>query len=317
MSSKKQTKCLYLKAAIKEWLEWGACGKYSSQTIKAYRNRVLRFVGYTGKTYVKDLNSGDCIAFYQEMKRNGNSTSTINLTMIAIKAYFKYLDIAYPSALSFNKELVPHGSVVIQNSPKPITFNEYRSLIEAIYIYEPKTKVYMKNLACLRDELVFTFLYNTGVRVSELLSLNIEDLNIQSQTTSLITKKSKKERFVFWNNDTQVVLQYYLEQLKSMSITNGPLILNFCWDKRYQFTRMKYECIRHRFARYRRIACIAGYITIHSFRHQYITQSIDRGMPLAYVQKMVGHSKVSSTTVYIQPDVDKLRISYKKIHELS
>jgi len=229
--------------------------------------------------------------------------STENYHMLAVRAFLRYL--AWRGIGSLSPEKVP----VAKLGDREINFlegSEVKSVISS-----PDTA----KVSGLRDRAILEFLFSTGLRVSELASLNVDDINFQRGEISVLGK-GKKIRVVFLSQDSLQVVDQYLknrgfihqEADKLQDNQEEPLFLS----KRQE--RLTVRSIERIVKKYAQKAGITKKVSPHTLRHSFATDLLMAGADIRSVQSMLGHSSITTTQVYTHVTDQHLREVHQKFH---
>lgn len=167
-----------------------------------------------------------------------------------------------------------------------------------------------------RDRAILEFLYATGVRVGELVNLNLKDIDFREKLVR-VTGKRKKQRILPFGEPAQQALMYYLNETRPIFLNNCPpaerdenaVFLN------YQGTRITTRSVGRMIDKYIKICAeINRDISPHSLRHSFATHLLDSGADLRDIQELLGHARLSTTQIYTQVSMEKLIEVYDKAH---
>jgi len=156
----------------------------------------------------------------------------------------------------------------------------------------------------LRDQAILETFYSTGMRISELVGLNIEDIDFISGVVK-VRGKGKKERLLPVGEYALGAIRVYLDRRKKQS---SVLFLN------KSGSRLTTRGTRNVVHKYIRLASLSSGISAHSLRHSFATHLLDRGADLRSVQELLGHANLSTTQIYTHLTTEKLKIIYNKAH---
>lgn len=301
---KKKTGIL-LSQAILEWVEWGKCGHYKESTVYSYNYAANKFLSEIGDKDVKDVMSTDFVQYYEKLKKAGYSDSTLLLYMMALRELWKYLYFRFYVKMDW--KVIPYPRKLDKENHISIKDEEVQKIIDSIKAY---THVY-GSLGYLRDTLIVLLLDNTGMRISELVSLNIDDIILEDKRAIVTTRKNRRLRNVFWDNKTQDVLITYLHE-RARVAEDSALFISFA-NKKDPYTRLSVRSVQRLVKKYKDKAGIERKITPHSFRHGFGTRAVSNGIEISHLQKLMGHSNPASTFVYTQLDHTKLRKEYDRV----
>ena len=159
----------------------------------------------------------------------------------------------------------------------------------------------------IRDLAMIDLLYSTGIRVGELVNLNINDINFEEREC-IVYGKGNKQRKVYFDPKTKVHLKRYLEQRTDY---NEALFVTL--DS--PFERLKISGVEIRLRKLGRLALIDQRVHPHKFRRSMATRAIDKGMPIEQVQKLLGHQQIDTTMHYAMVNQSNVKISHRKFIE--
>ena len=251
----------------------------ASATILAYSKdieQLASFVSKRGKTSLNEFKKEDIDAFKDELSNNGYTTKSVSRKINSIKAFFSYM--LSINAITENPAIsVSHPKYDIK-PPRILAKIEYRALRDAC-----------------RDDVrmaaIVELLLQTGMRISELANLKMNDIDLSSNQATIRAYESHPERSVPLNPPTKDALEKYLSvRPKSVNTsvfitkTGNPFLI---------------RNIRSNLDRYFRVAGIEG-AKVNDLRHTFIAQQLAQGSPLVYISKLVGHKRLSTTEKYLE-----------------
>lgn len=292
--------CKYL-----EYLE--GVKNFSLNTIEAYRKDLSIFEFWIEETELEflKLTNFDVMTFVAEMSNRELSVSYINRMLSTIRGFYKY---AIKGKILENNPTIGIKNLKMQQKIRPFLFpNEMKSLCKL----PQETEV----LWMARDIALFSCLYSTGCRASELLSLNMEDLDY-ALSSAVVMGKGKKEREVFFTDFAKKALKnYFVEReallkarKKEIEKGDNPLFLNM------RGGRLSVWGLNYIIKRYLKFCPNIKNLSAHSFRHSFATALISRGADIRVVQELLGHEDISTTQNYTHVTTEKLYELYKKAH---
>lgn len=233
------------------------------------------------------------------------SPSSINRCLSALRSYLRFLidsDIKVsitPDQLKLTKKS--------KNLPKVAEMDEFTMLIEAPTRLEENPEISSRNRA------IFEVLFSTGLRISELTSLNRVDINNSGRL--LVTGKGNKQRFAYLTPRAQHYLDQYL------NIRSDPYNALFIPSKGKSFNdsnkRITPRYIENKLKKYKEILKINIPTTPHSFRHGFATYMAQEGASPVAIQRLLGHESLNTTTRYVNPSDQFAADSHRKFHPLS
>lgn len=167
-----------------------------------------------------------------------------------------------------------------------------------------------------RDRAILEFLYATGMRVGELVGLNLRDIDFREKIVR-VTGKRKKQRLLFFGDPALQSLMFYLNETRPVFLNNCPpgdrddqvVFLN------YQGTRITTRSVGRMVDKYIKLCAeINRDISPHSLRHSFATHLLDSGADLRHIQELLGHARLSTTQIYTQVSMEKLIEVYDRAH---
>jgi integrase/recombinase XerD len=244
---------------------------FSPLTVRNYCFFVQKFIEKTKKDQI-EFNEDDVKAFLSEMF-DTKSKNTIMLAAASLKFYFKEV-----LKKDFNGIPLPKKD---KKLPEVLTKDEVVRLIEAT--------------DTLKSRLMISFLYSTGLRVSEIVNLKIEDLNLGDKTGWVRKGKGSKDRLFMLSEGLAEELKEYLSYKKENK---------FIFSKEKPLTTRNLQKI---IQGTRQRAAINKKVTPHTLRHSFATHLLEQGTDIRTIQTMLGHSSLSTTQVYTHISNDQLR----------
>ena len=276
---------------------------FSLHTIKAYKNDLNRFNYFLNNTLSRKklakINRNDIRKFLAEEYDNGYSSKTVARRLATIKSYFKYL---------VKTELIQENISIHINSPKvPKKLPNFvdKNLIDTLM----KTPSLDTHIG-IRDRAVLELFYSTGMRLSELVNMNIGDFEINKKLIRVIGK-GNKERMIPYGRTAESAIKNYLK-IRNISLkpafANKPLFVNSS-EK-----RISKRTIQRRMNNYIKLVADGKRIGPHLLRHTFATHLLDNGADIRAVKDLLGHSSLSSTQIYTHVSIEKLKKDYTQAH---
>lgn len=277
----------------------------SEHTTKAYRDDLSQAIEYfrtqLGKdATIKQVSTRTVRGFLAHLHEQGFSKSTIARRLAALRSWFKYL--CRQSELSQSPAEGVRGPKKDKVLPKFLTEETTDKVLATPTDDEASGP---------RDRAVLETIYSAGLRVSECVQLNMEDVNLDDQVL-LIRGKGKKERLAFLGPATVKLIQEWLEErdklLKLKSKNTAAVFIN-------KFgTRLTTRSVGRLLAKYLRQLGMSGQASPHTLRHSFATHLLDRGAEIRSVQELLGHRSLTTTQIYTHLTTQRLQESYKKAH---
>lgn len=326
-----------MKKHLQQFLEYLEIEKNRSpKTIENYRFYLSRFVDWYANKPAKDITLETVRQYRLWLNRlidvHGEplKKNTQNYHLIALRSFLKYL-----SKIDV-KSLAPEKIELMKMPDRDITFlegNDLHRILEApvadipgnILSTKPSEKIQVspKAMIALRDKSMLETLFSTGLRVSELAKLNIEDINLQKDEFTVLGKGGKN-RIVFLSEQARFWIRLYLQARHDM---NPYLFISH--DKRRGNkikagkSKGKMEAvdehitprsIQRTVQKWAKAAGITKPVTPHTLRHSYATDLLQNGADIRSVQSMLGHSSITTTQIYTHITDKELRNVHKKFH---
>jgi integrase/recombinase XerD len=276
---------------VKQFLNYIAVEKgYSNNTLAAYRNDLSQFLSYLASRVSRwdEVNQDTIMNYIMVMKTEQEyASSTVARKVAAIKSFFHYL--VEQGALEDDPTATLDSPKVRKRLPKAIARDDLERLLR-----EPGREQTPK---ALRDRALLEALYATGLRVTELVSLNVDDVNLASATLRVIRPKGKKERIVPIHDRALEPLQDYLERGRIQLLRDPEERALFLNHRGRRLTRQGlWLIVKH----YVQEAGIRHEVTPHTLRHTFAAHLVKGKADLEYVQELLGHANISTTQVYTQ-----------------
>ena len=272
-------------------------------TRQSYERDIRLLAKALGKKDSEDLlkvSREELIRYLEELKQQGRAPATLARKLAAIKAFYRFLtDDGY---LENDPADVIEAATRGLHLPKVLTVEEVESLLDAPNLGLPEG---------YRDRTMLEVLYATGMRVSELVSVPLANVNLQMQYI-IVMGKGSKERMVPLGKTGISYLERYLEVIRPHLVEKHPEVKTlFVTLAGKPMTRQRfYEIIRA----YGESAGIPKVITPHMLRHSFATHLLNNGTDLRVVQELLGHADISTTQIYTHLDVERIRSIYDKAH---
>jgi integrase/recombinase XerD len=276
---------------------------YSKNTIDAYKNDLSQFAKFLERQEVCDwaqVTRDHLIGFILDMKEREYSSSTVARKVAAVRAFLHFL--VSENILSEDPSADLESPSVTKRLPRPISPEDIEKLLAA-----PDTE---KSDRGIRDKALLELLYATGMRATEVVSLDVNDVNLASSTVRCLGK-GEKERIIPIYPSAADALEVYLEKGRQALIKDQEEKALFVNHRGERLTRQGLWLI---IKRYVKQIGISDQVTPHTLRHSFATHMLDGGADLRNVQKLLGHANMSTTQVYTQVSNKHLREVYDDSH---
>jgi integrase/recombinase XerD len=277
---------------------------FSGNTIMAYRNDLYSLVDFLGSNgnpkEWKQVNANLLSEFALLLQSKGYSDTTRARKTAAVRSFFSFLVEERVLEVSPASDLT--SPKIGRSLPTALTEEEVVRLLDApSKINTPEAR---------RDKAMLELLYATGMRVSELVSLQTSDVNLAGEYVRCMGKGSK-ERLIPFHDQALNALQHYIENARNTFISNSKeqaLFLNRMGER---LTRQGFWLILKEHARR---AGITARATPHTLRHSFATHMLRGGASLRQVQEFLGHASIASTQIYTHLTDDHVREQYEESH---
>lgn len=287
-----------LESYIKNYIEYCTAQKrLDTKTLKAYKIDLRQFSEQISTTEIESITTSVLETYITNLHQQ-YSPKTVKRKIASIKAFFHYLEYKDIIILNpFNKLQIKFREPVIL--PKTIPLKTLEVLFNAAYAKYHKTTSPCQKRKTLRDIAVFELLFATGIRISELCSILLQNMDLQNNII-LIHGKGSKERLIHIcdPNVLNILNQYYTEYYSQISACGYFFVNN-------NGNRLSDQSVRDMINKYCRIADIDYHITPHMFRHTFATQLLEEDVDIRYIQTMLGHSSINVTEIYTHVTMSK------------
>ena len=274
--------------------------KLSDNTLQSYKRDLKQFKRYLESygIHYNRVKEEDMKDYIKELQEQGKKPSSISRSIASIRSFYQFI--------LKNKKIKVDPTEHIQSPkiekrvPSVLTSKEVELLLD-----QPKDV----DLKGTRDKAMLEFAYATGMRVTEIISLNIEDVNLKEGFVTC--KNGTKQRNIPLGTMSLKALKEYIEDARDILIKNEDEKALFVNVNGGRLTRQGFwKIIKY----YKEQAHITKDITPHVLRHSFATHLLQNGADLKAIQTMLGHSDISSTQVYMQFQDEGLKNIYRKAH---
>jgi integrase/recombinase XerC len=308
-----------MKGQLEEFLEHLRLNDNASlHTVRAYDGDLSQFLTFLaghvgrrrGELTADDFNHGHIRAFLGDLHRRGNSRASAARRLAAIRTFGRYL--RREGVLDGDPAALVGTPKREQRLPAHLGEAEMSRLLDMPDVSQPLGR---------RDRAILELFYASGLRLSELVGLDLEDVNLSSRVVRVLGKGGK-ERIVPFNRTTEASLRAWLKdrdasdkagsQRKQGVLRKGrpvqPLFLN------YQGGRLSTRSVDRLVRKYVASCSTRFGISPHALRHSFATHLLERGADLRAIQELLGHVRLSTTQRYTHVNAAQLIEAYKKAH---
>ena len=274
--------------------------KVSDNTLQSYRRDIMQYSKYvsTKKMNYLKISENDIKEYIDYLQEIGKKTSTISRSIASIRSFYQYL--LRVKKVKKNPTENIQSPKIEKKAPSILTSKEIELLLE-----QPKDV----DLKGTRDKAMLEFAYATGMRVTEIISLDITDVDLDAGYVTCQT--GAKTRNIPLGTMSLKALKEYVEEARPIIIKNDSEKALFVNINGKRLTRQGFwKIVKY----YKEQAHITKDITPHVLRHSFATHLLQNGADLKAIQTMLGHSDISSTQVYMQFQDESLKNVYRKAH---
>lgn len=287
---------------IREFISYLHNTKRTSHNTEVSYQRDLKkmesFLSDRGIREVRDIREIDLEGYLDYMERENFASSTISRSVASMRAFFQYLFKERKIGKDPTDNLKPPK--VEKKMPEILTVEEVDNLLKQPDLTTPKG---------IRDKAMLELLYATGMRVSELIHLKTQDVNLQFGY--VVCHENGKERIIPIGNVSRDALLLYMEKARKVFVKDSSETALFTNCSGKAMSRQGFWKVLKSYAD---DAGIKRDITPHTLRHSFAVHMLQNGADIKSVQEMLGHSDISTTQVYLSMNMSKMRDVYMKAH---
>ena len=275
--------------------------KLTKNTLESYKRDINNFIQFLNEKELTVINcENDAINDYiKKLEGEAKTPSTISRHIASLRSFYQYL---YDNRLVKNN---PTKGVetpkIVRKEPAILSNTQVELLLE-----QPKSV----DLKGIRDKAMLELVYATGIRVTELINLDINDIDFENACVRCVGPHNK-ERIIPIGNIAIKALKDYIENARNYLIKTESTKSLFVNISGKRLTRQGFWKI---IKQYKNQADIDVDITPHTLRHSFAMHLLENGAELRAIQEMLGHSDISSTQVYAQMEQDRIKTMYMKSH---
>lgn len=296
-------------SAVSQFLEYLELEQNRSQkTIQNYSHYLTRLADYAGDIKVADINDELIRKWRLWLNRLGTNTSdemskvTQNYHLIALRSFLRYCAKRGWDTMTADK-------IELARTRRPqVTFLSGEELTRLAS--QPDTST----INGLRDRAIIELLFSSGLRISELVNLDRDHINL-ARREFMVRGKGQKDRPVFISPEAADWIKQYLDKRQD---NTKPLFIRYSGSKKVDLSgnyhRLTARSVQRIIARYARLAGITKHVSPHTLRHSFATDLLMNGADLRSVQAMLGHSNISTTQIYTHVTDPHLKEIHRKFH---
>ncbi len=275
--------------------------KTSDNTRLSYKRDLCKFADFMAKREIsafEQIEAEDLKAYVNYLNEQKFAAATISRNIASIKAIYQYLCRERSGLENISEEL--KAPKIEKRIPEILSMEEVVRLLEQPCGSSEKE---------IRDKAMLELLYATGIRVTELITLSVRDINLQMGF--IVCKDHSKERLVPFGEAARSAMMRYLEEVREAMLTDRNEETLFVNCSGQPMSRQGFwKLIKY----YAKKAGIQADITPHTLRHSFAAHLVENGADLRSVQEMLGHSDISTTQIYANMNHNRIREVYTKAH---
>lgn len=290
----------HLSSLIEHYLEYCKYQKcLDKKTLKSYRIDLRQFSEHVPMTEVTAITSS-IIESYIASLHAQYQPKTVKRKIASLKAFFHFLE--YREIIDqnpFNKVQIHFREPI--KLPKTIPLQTLEALLSTIYAQMQNAQTTYQQKNALRDAAVVELLFSSGMRISELCSLHLTDVNLSDGAVLIYGKGNKERRIHIGSEAAMATIKKYQQEFHSEISRCNHFFAN------QNGTPLSDQSVRRMLNKYCSIAAINLHITPHMFRHTFATSLLEADVDIRYIQEMLGHSSINITEIYTHVAIAKQR----------
>ena len=271
----------------------------SAHTVTNYLVDLKAFAQFMGEKDVTTIDHLLLRKFLAEMRAKNYSKRTIARKLASLRSFFRFM---------YREGHIKTNPITAISTPKldkklPVVLDE--GAVDKLLGCPPSEDVFG-----LRDRALLETIYSAGIRVSELVGLNLNNVDLIGEVIKVLGKGSK-ERMVPIGGPAVSAIRKYIDRRDDLKVKEGHKAAVFLGKNG---TRLRDRSVRRILDKYISLCSVSGHISPHSLRHSFATHLLNRGADLRSVQELLGHANLSTTQIYTHVTTDRLKAVYDKAH---
>jgi len=279
----------------------------SSYTVKSYREDLTQAISFfqerLGSTTAgpERVNARLVRAYLAWLSEQGYAKTTVARRMAAVRSWFRFL--CRQGTMANNPAAGLRGPRQDKKLPHFLSAEQITQLLTAPSGDDP---------LCVRDRAILETLYSAGLRVGELVGLNLDDLDLETGT-AVVRGKGRRERLALLGRPAQKALEKWLQARESLLASAAPQAAKAVFLN-HRGTRLTVRSVGRLLEKYLRQTGLDPQTTPHTLRHTFATHLLDAGADIRGVQELLGHRNLTTTQIYTHVSTQRLQDSYQKAH---
>lgn len=284
------------------FLEWSRI-RHSPLSVRAYDFHLRRFAGMFRDRKVGEIRLADVTAHYIDLKRAGYASASLSHLMTTLRQFLKFLFLQ--RAIDWDYQLVPVPKCV-SVSYRPVETADALEMIRRVGS-EAGRGARLYDFGVARDRAIISMLFASGVRNSELMSLNLSDLRLKDRFAVMPSKKNGiKRRMVFWDEGTHKLLMDYLWQREFVAKCDALFV---AFDRNNSGMRLRTRTVQRIVAAVRP----SDWIKPHGFRHGLGMRAVQSNLHPEHIRRILGHKHLASSEHYLNVNDPDLARAYRRM----
>ncbi len=277
--------------------------KMAKNSLEAYKRDVMEFAEMIREKQnlsLDEASNTEVVAYLLKLKNEGKSAATVNRKVASLRAFYNYLA---------GRKLISDNPTVNIKSPKI-----ERKKIEYLTIEEIDELLGKPDgsLKGLRDRAILELLYATGIRVSEVVEMNIEDVNLRMGFVTC-TGEHGKARIIPMGRPSRAAVEEYIYEVRPKFLRDGDGVEKALFVN-YAGNRLTRQGLWKLLKEYARLAGIESKLTPQTLRNSFAVHMIQNGADLKSLQELMGHEDISATQIYLSVTKNRIKEVYDKSH---
>ena len=266
--------------------------RYSVYTINNYYKDIIDFINYLDKVDYLKIKDEDVVYYLEYLYNQKYNKNSISRKLSSLRSFYNYL---------VNNDIIAYNYFNNHKNPK-------KDKILPKYIKDEDLELMFSKTKNIRDKLILESLFVTGIRVSELVNIKINDINLYNREIKIFGKGSKERIVIFSTNCLNNLNNYLKERDKIDKKNSNYLILNKNGGK------ISTTSIRNILNKIKLISGAKTKITPHMLRHTFATDMLNNGADLVSVKKLLGHESLDTTSIYTHVTNEQVKKVYENAH---
>ncbi|MCD7740384.1 MAG: tyrosine recombinase [Candidatus Gastranaerophilales bacterium] len=275
---------------------------FSKHTVSAYSSDILSFLVWLNDINIKDVTYSIIRNYLIYIQQFNYSKTTTARKIASLRTFYRYL--YREKVIEINPAIGVHSPKRGKSLPEFLTETEIEQVLNNIKMDSP---------AGYRNRTILELLYATGMRISELSSLDFENLNLEENEIKVFGKGAK-ERIVLVSERAKKFLEKYIKTVRYLifkeenPLQSAPVFINKTgYRLQPQSVRLAIKDVMENIE-------LPKHVTPHIFRHSFATKLLENGADLRVVQELLGHSSISNTQIYTHVSTERLKQTYNNVH---